>query len=290
MKKVYIYAKYERFWHWTQAGLILLLALTGFEVHGSYQVMGYEAATVIHINAAWALIGLTLLTWFWGFVTGEWKQFNPFVPSMRFMKQQIQYYMGGIFKGEEHPTHKTKYTKFNPLQRVTYLGLVVVIIPFMLFSGLAYLFHDAWGITNFEMLANAHVLGAFLLLAFVIGHIYLTTTGYKPLCSGGTPLYESIINASNSAIAEKNSHPNNKVIIVLYTDGIANNAYNKQNAIDAISKVKHPEIDEIYLVFVNTGDISGKQILEDVATKANRHFIYLQSAEQLASELQKVLQ
>jgi len=183
MKKVYIYAKYERFWHWTQAGLILLLALTGFEVHGSYQVMGYEAATVIHINATWALIGLTLLTWFWGFVTGEWQQFNPFVPSMRFMKQQIQYYMGGIFKGEEHPTHKTKYTKFNPLQRVTYLGLVVVIIPFMLFSGLAYLFHDAWGITNLGMLANAHVLGAFLLLAFVIGHIYLTTTGYKPLSS-----------------------------------------------------------------------------------------------------------
>ena len=108
--------------------------------------------------------------------------------------------------------------------------------------------------------------------------------------SGGTPLYESMISAANSAIAEKNRHPNNKVIIVLYTDGIANNDNNKQSAIDAISKVKHPEIDEVYLVFVNTGDLSGKQILEDVATRANRHFIYLQSAEQLASELQKVLQ
>lgn len=107
---------------------------------------------------------------------------------------------------------------------------------------------------------------------------------------GGTPLYESMISAANSAIAEKNRHPNNKVIIVLYTDGIANSDNNKQNAIDAISKVKHPEIDEVYLVFVNTGDLSGKQILEDVATRANRHFIYLQSAEQLASELQKVLQ
>ena len=58
----------------------------------------------------------------------------------------------------------------------------------------------------------------------------------------------------------------------------------------ASSLVNHPEIDEVYLVFVNTGDLSGRQMLEDVATKANRHFIYLQSAEQLASELQKVLQ
>ena len=107
---------------------------------------------------------------------------------------------------------------------------------------------------------------------------------------GGTPLYESMISAANSAIAEKNRHPNNKVIMILYTDGIANDDYNKQNAINAISKNDHPEIDEVYLVFVNTGDLSGKQILEDIATRANRHFIYLQSVEQLASELQKVLQ
>lgn len=107
---------------------------------------------------------------------------------------------------------------------------------------------------------------------------------------GGTPLYESIISAANSASIEATNHSSNKVIIVLYTDGIADTDDRKQSAIDAISKVKHPEIDEVYLVFINTGDISGKGYLEDVALKSNRKFIYLNSVDQLANELQKVLQ
>ena len=189
MKKVFIYTKYERFWHWTQVGLIFLLALTGFEVHGSYQLMGYDMASHLHINAAWALLGLTMITWFWGFVTGEWRQFNPFTPSIRFMKRQIQYYTKGIFHNEEHPTHKTKYTKFNPLQRITYLGLVIFIIPFMIISGLLYMYYFSFlndqliHINSLSWIAYGHTLGAFFLLAFVVAHVYLTTTGYKPLSS-----------------------------------------------------------------------------------------------------------
>ncbi len=189
MKKIYIYTKYERFWHWTQALLIILLALTGFEIHGSYKLFGYELAAEIHLNSAWALIGLTLLTWFWGGITGEWRQFNPFSPSLRYMKQQIHYYTKGIFNNEEHPTHKTKYTKFNPLQRVTYLGLVVFIIPLMIVTGLIYAYYYSplnsqfVHISSLSFIAYTHVFGAFLLIAFVIGHVYLTTTGYKPLSS-----------------------------------------------------------------------------------------------------------
>ena len=189
MKKVYIYSKYERFWHWTQVGLITLLALTGFEVHGSYKLFGFEWAVKLHLNTAWALIGLTALTWFWGLATGEWRQFNPFTPSIRYLKRQIQYYTKGIFHHEEHPTHKTKYTKFNPLQRLTYLGLVVFIIPLMIITGLIYAYYYSSlnfqfiHISSLSFIAYVHVLGAFLLIAFVIGHVYLTTTGYKPLSS-----------------------------------------------------------------------------------------------------------
>ena len=40
MKKIYIYQRFERFWHWSQAILIIFLALTGFEVHGTFHILG----------------------------------------------------------------------------------------------------------------------------------------------------------------------------------------------------------------------------------------------------------
>lgn len=189
MKKIYIYSKYERFWHWTQAGLIFLLALTGFEVHGTYEMFSYEKATLIHNNAAWALIVLSIFTWFWSLVTGQWKQFNPMVISIKHIRKQISFYTKGIFHQDEHPTLKTKYTKFNPLQRLTYLGLVVVLIPLMVVTGILYMYYfhflneEFIHIGQLNAIALLHTLGAFLLFAFVIAHVYLTTTGYKPLSS-----------------------------------------------------------------------------------------------------------
>ena len=179
MKKVYIYNKYNRFWHWTQAGLIIFLALTGLEVHGTYELFGYEKAVIFHNNAAWSLIVLIIFTMFWDFTMGEWKQY---VPTLKFMKEQISYYITGIFHKAEHPTHKTKYTKFNPLQRMTYLGLKLLIIPVMIVSGLLYFFFFSTlnSGTNLELdwIAYMHTFGAFVLIGFVIIHVYLTTTGH----------------------------------------------------------------------------------------------------------------
>ncbi len=179
MKKVYIYNKYNRFWHWTQAGLIIFLALTGMEVHGAYEMFGYEKAVYFHNNAAWALIILIIFTVFWDFSIGEWKQY---IPTLNFMKEQINYYIVGIFHKAEHPTHKTKYTKFNPLQRMTYLGLKMLIIPVMIGSGLLYFYffsnlHKGYNM-SLDWIAYLHTFGAFILVGFVIIHVYLTTTGH----------------------------------------------------------------------------------------------------------------
>jgi PAS domain S-box-containing protein len=179
MKKVYIYNKYNRFWHWTQATLIFFLAITGLEIHGTYSLFGYEKATFFHDNAAWALIVLIIFTIFWDFAVGEWRQY---VPTLKLMKEQINYYIFGIFKNAPHPTHKTKYTKFNPLQRMTYFGLKLIIIPIMIVSGLFYFFFfsslNTANQLSLDWIAYAHTLGAFILIGFVIIHVYLTTTGH----------------------------------------------------------------------------------------------------------------
>lgn len=186
MKQVLIYKGFERFWHWLQAFLILFLAMTGFEIHGSIDFFGYKNAVQYHNIAAYTFIGLIIFTIFWHFTTGEWKQY---LPTFNNLKAQIDFYLLGIFRNAPHPTKKTVLSKLNPLQRLTYLGLKILVIPVMVVSGLFYMFYrypqqdgvDALNIGGLEVIAILHTLGAFLLLAFVVVHLYLITTGTTPL-------------------------------------------------------------------------------------------------------------
>ena len=38
--RIYIFKGYERLWHWMQAILISLMLVTGFEIHGTYKLLG----------------------------------------------------------------------------------------------------------------------------------------------------------------------------------------------------------------------------------------------------------
>ncbi|RUT79949.1 cytochrome b/b6 domain-containing protein [Ancylomarina longa] len=182
MKKVYIYKIFERFWHWAQALLILILMISGFEIHSSFNLLGYGTAVKIHDFAAWAFLVLIIFAIFWHFTTGEWKQY---IPTTKYLKAQFDYYVVGIFRGAPHPTKKLVYNKFNPLQRLIYLGLKVLVIPIQVISGFLYLyFHypiKGLELQSLDLVAVIHTFGAFLLLAFMIAHVYLTTTGYKPM-------------------------------------------------------------------------------------------------------------
>lgn len=183
IKKVYVYKGFERFWHWTQSFLIIFLALTGFEIHSSYTLFGFDTAVDLHNKAAWAFIVLIIFAIFWHITTGEWKQYLPTTQNLR---AQAEFYIFGIFRNAPHPTKKTLISKLNPLQRLVYLGLKILIIPVMVFSGLLYMFYrypqsgsiKSGGIESLEIVALLHTLGAFLLVAFLVVHLYLITTGH----------------------------------------------------------------------------------------------------------------
>ena len=83
MKRILIYKRYERFWHWSQAFLIIFLAFTGFEVHDSYHFFGFENAVRYHRISAALLLVLTALTIFWHFTTGEWKNYIPTFTNLK---------------------------------------------------------------------------------------------------------------------------------------------------------------------------------------------------------------
>jgi thiosulfate reductase cytochrome b subunit len=181
-KQVYIYKSFERFWHWMQAILIFFLAFTGFEIHGTYTFFGYRDAVRYHNVSAYMLIGLVIFAIFWHLTTGEYKQY---IPTFKNIKAQLDYYIFGIFRNAPHPTKKTVLSKLNPLQKLTYLGLKILVIPLSLTSGLLYMFYrypskqgiEAINIQSLEVIAIFHTIAAMLLVIFIVTHLYLITTG-----------------------------------------------------------------------------------------------------------------
>lgn len=179
---VLVYGRFERFWHWTQAALIIFLTLTGFEIHGSFTFFGYENAVNYHSVAAILFLVLISFAIFWHFSTGEWKQY---VPTLSMLKAQAEYYVVGIFREAPHPTKKTVLSKLNPLQKMVYAGLKLLVIPGMVTTGLLYMFYRypqksevmLLNVDGLRTIAVLHTLGAFALIAFIIAHIYLITTG-----------------------------------------------------------------------------------------------------------------
>jgi thiosulfate reductase cytochrome b subunit len=178
-ERVYVFKVFERFWHWSQAVLVMSLMFTGFEVHGSYSALGFARAAELHTVAAWSLVALWVFAAFWHLTTVEWRQY---IPTMDKILVIARYYSSGIFRHERHPYRRSEASKHNPLQRLTYLMVLVFVSPLIWISGWLYLFYGswaAWGLQalSLEWVATTHTAGAFLMLAFFITHVYMITTG-----------------------------------------------------------------------------------------------------------------
>lgn len=181
MTRIYLYTRYERFWHWIQMLLILVLLITGFEVHGTFTLLGFETAVEVHnyTGLAW-LIAFAFFV-FWIMTTGEWKQY---IPTTKKVFAVVRYYAYGIFRGETHPVPKQKDAKHNPLQRLVYLSLAAAGLPIQMVSGFLYWSYNSWGAWGLDWLSLKvvvfiHMAGAFGILQFLIIHIYMTTTGHS---------------------------------------------------------------------------------------------------------------
>ncbi|MFO7728930.1 MAG: cytochrome b/b6 domain-containing protein [Desulfonatronovibrio sp.] len=199
-KKIYLYTRFERFWHWSQTLLIILLLLTGFEIHSTYSLFGFQTAFVIHNYCAWIWLILYVFIVFWMLTTSEWKQY---VPTFKKLFQVMMYYAVGIFQGKPHPVPKTKGAKHNPLQRLTYLGIVTFLVPFQIITGFLYYYYSKWPDLGWDWqlstVAFLHTAGAFAFLAFLVVHVYMTTTGHTILAHTKSMItgYEEVVHQEN---------------------------------------------------------------------------------------------
>ena len=179
-RRVMLFTRFERFWHWSQMGLIMILLFTGFGIHGFHDLLEFKTGVTWHTGSALALLLLWIFAIFWHLTTGTWKHY---VPTTRGLWRVARFYAWGIFKGQHHPYRKAYWRKHNPLQALAYLALKLFLFPAIWISGMLYLLYAFWGSAAsgdaLAWVALIHTAVAFAILAFVIIHIYLLTTGHS---------------------------------------------------------------------------------------------------------------
>lgn len=190
-EKVYVYGAYERLWHWLQTAAIVLLLLTGLVIHrpDTFSFLDFRNMVVTHNVLAAILAGNAFLSLFYHLASGEIRQYIPRPKGFfdRTITQAI-FYLQGIFKGEPHPFEKTPEKKLNPLQQITYFGLLNLLLPLQGITGAL-----MWGVQRWPELAGAlgglpvlaplHTIMAWLFASFIVLHVYLTTTGHTAVSS-----------------------------------------------------------------------------------------------------------
>jgi thiosulfate reductase cytochrome b subunit len=188
MKRVLVYSAFERLWHWLQALTILLLLVTGFEIHapGSVRLLGFARATAVHEGLAVFTIANAFLSLFYHLATGAIRQFIPRQRDFFSLAlAQVAYYTRGIFAGAPHPVvHEG--SKLNVLQQVTYLGVLNLVLPLQVGTGILMWKAQEWAglvdrLGGLHAVATVHALCAWVFAAFLVMHVYLTTTGRTPL-------------------------------------------------------------------------------------------------------------
>jgi thiosulfate reductase cytochrome b subunit len=188
-ERVKLYDAYDRIWHWLQAGSILMLIFTGLIIHKPHIFGMFSFAYVVQVHNVLGFILLinAAMALFYTVASGTIKRFFP-NPDGFFARifEQAMFYSRGIFAGDEHPLEKTPQNRLNPLQQVTYLAIINILLPAQVVTGLL-----IWGMQHWPQLAAAlgglpvlapvHTFLAWAFAAFIVMHIYLTTTGEKPL-------------------------------------------------------------------------------------------------------------
>jgi thiosulfate reductase cytochrome b subunit len=188
--RIRMYDVYDRLWHWLQAGTILGLLGTGLIIHKPdfFGMFSFAYVVQVHNVLGFILLINAALALFYTLASGTIKRFLPNPDGfVRRAMAQAEFYMRGIFAGEAHPLEKTRDNRLNPLQQITYLAILNILLPAQVITGVL-----IWGLQRWPGLASAvgglpflaptHTLLAWTFAAFIVMHVYLTTA------AGETPL------------------------------------------------------------------------------------------------------
>jgi thiosulfate reductase cytochrome b subunit len=182
----YFYPLWLRIWHWLNAILFFCLIFSGINLQYSNTaspIINFQNTIQLH-NISGIILTINYLFFFiMNLATGNYKQYLPKIKGiLKSLSLQIKFYLSGIFKNNIHPFETSKEQKFNPLQQITYLKIMYAVFPLIIISGWALLFPEfiinkIFGIPGLTLTAIFHTSIGFILSVFMVGHIYLASTG-----------------------------------------------------------------------------------------------------------------
>ena len=167
----------------------MALLLTGLIIHRPdlFAVFSFAGVVSLHNVLAAILVVNAALSLFYHLATERMQEYIP-RPYGFFDDAilQARYYTKGIFKGEPHPFEKRPDARMNPIQKLTYFGILNVLLPLQIVTGALMWGVQKWpeaagALGGLPLLAPLHSLLAWLFASFIVGHVYLTTTGATPL-------------------------------------------------------------------------------------------------------------
>lgn len=192
MNKLYLYPLWVRTWHWINALLFITLIVTGLYIHYTpdwWTLFDFRTSVITH-NLSGILLGLVFIVFIISnYITGNNIHYKVEFKGLpdRLVRQTV-YYIVGIFRGDPHPFPASSTSKFNPLQQLTYIGVMLGLFPPLVITGIVLLFPleatELTGTPNIIIwVALAHSILAFFSSMFIAVHIYIATTGNTPGCN-----------------------------------------------------------------------------------------------------------
>jgi thiosulfate reductase cytochrome b subunit len=192
MNKIYLHPLPIRIWHWVNALGFLILIVTGAQMRfgNVLHLFSFHTAVKIHSWLGFILLANYFIWLVYYLVTRTIKIYIPPLNRLgEFGKKALiqgKYYGWGIMVGDQNPHHSTPDNKFNPMQQVSYLMIMVALIPLQIITGLflwdPHLFGTFISLTGGIQIADMiHVFLWIFFSAFIIVHFYLATLGHTPM-------------------------------------------------------------------------------------------------------------
>lgn len=185
MEKVYLYPIWVRIWHMINVILCLILIISGLSMQYSsphYSIMEFNLAVTMH-NVSGIILSVSYLLFVFGNIfSSNGKCYKMKIKGgFKRLSKQFRFYTIGIFKGKNPPYEINSKRKFNPMQKLSYILIMYLIMPFLFLTGWALIFPDLifinriFGTSGIHFTDLVHIIAGFILSVFMVIHIYFCT-------------------------------------------------------------------------------------------------------------------
>ena len=176
-------AGWLRWWHTVQAVAFLGLIVSGAAMHWAdspWVPLSFGDAVTLHNVLGVVLLVSWLMFAICNLRSGNLRHYRLRAAELRGrLWPQLRYYLWGLFHRHPEPFPPRPPAKFNPAQRLAYSLVMYGLMPILVASGTLLFFpilapERALGLPGLLPMAMIHLSSGYLLVAFLILHVYLT--------------------------------------------------------------------------------------------------------------------